>query len=282
MLGFTPGALAELKVTFTTEQQTPNDYRQYTYRRSSSFTTVNGVEDAQAKKVLRYTTADQVDVYLNGVKREAGVDYLLCDGTSTSAAPSNTVLFTFTVTGSSNQVDVIVSQAASTSTVDIAFSRMVDNEARVGLGAWEGIDSVTSPVHGTWALFYFDFSTNTSLKTDVKMLFSSMELRNTPADPWIEVPRACILLSRTAVHTQVDRQRAKWIPILNLITNTEYLVIKLVNNERTLMVTESSAVDVFPVLDVVRLRVPTLMTTNLTGDSSAEELDNQIITGPDT
>ena len=281
LLSFIPDGNAELKLDLNIEQQVAKDYRQYTYRRSAPFTTINGVEDNQSKKVLRYATTDEVSVYLNGVKKEASTDYLLYDGTSTSAAPPNTVLFTSMVTGSNNQIDVVVSQPTAVQTGSMLFARAINDESRVGLGAWEGIDAVKNPVLGTWSLFYCDFSSVTTFPLDIKLRVADLSIRQSSNEPWSSVQGACMLLSRTNVYTELDRQRSVWVPISSLNSDTKYLVVKTVNSSRTMLVTEAAAVDIFPTLDVVRFGAHTLQTTNLTGYTSSAELDNTLITGPD-
>lgn len=281
-LGFVPGPQAKLMLVLSAEQQTSKDYRQYTYRKSATFTIINGVEDGQAKKVLRYTTTDQVEVYLNGVKRTNGVDYLLNDGTATSPVPSNSILFLTTITGTSNQVDVVVTQEPTPDLKTIVFNRCIDDESRAGTGAWEGVDYVTSPIIGDWVLFYCDFSEISALfMLDVKMRFSSASMVDVEDGPLYDVSLATMLLSRTKVTTPIDRQRAKWVDLTKLNTETDFLCVKTVDGVRSMLVTEASAQDIFPILDVVRFKAPTLQTTNLTGNSDSAEFDNVIINGPD-
>lgn len=281
-LGFVPGPQAKLTLTLEAEQQTSKEYRQYTYRKSTSFTIINGVEDGQTKKVLRYTPSDQVEVYLNGVKRVRGVDYELNDGTSTSAVPPNSVMFLSTITGTSNQVDVVVTQSTSPDLRNLTFNRAIDDESRAGTGAWEGIGFITSAAIGDWVLFYCDFAEVSALFTlDVKLRFSSATIVDAPGGPTYDVTLATMLLSRTKVNTQVDRQRAKWIDVTKLNTETDFLSVKNLDGKRAMLVTEASAQDVFPLLDVVRFKAPSLQTTNLLGDSDSAEFDNFIINGPD-
>jgi hypothetical protein len=285
-LGFAPAATAVLTLNLEAEQQTAKDYRQYTYRRTSSFTVINGVEDGQAKKVLRYSltgaTPDQVEVYVNGVKRTLGVDYQLYDGTVGSAVPPNSVVFNTAVTGSSNQVDVIVTKASTVSAVTLTLARAIDDESRVGTGAWEGVAAVNSPSVGRWTVFYCDFAENGgALSTDVKLRVSGVSLKNTVGGPTYTVSKSAILLSRSKLYTQVDRHRSKWVALETLTSNTDYLVVKLVEGSRSLLVTEVSALDTFPPLEVVRFDTPSLLTSNLTGDDDAAELDNTLIIGPD-
>jgi hypothetical protein len=290
-LGFVPSDTAVVTLNFVTEQQSAKDYRQYTYRRSNSFTIVNGIEDNQAKKVLRYNisggSADQVDVYVNGVKRERGTaadQYQLYDGVG-SVVPPNSVLFNTTITGGSTQVDVVVSKAAAVSTASLNFVRAIDDEARVNTGAWEGVHSVNSPAHGgLYSLFVCDFSENHALALDVKLRVDpqipSIVVDVPGGSPFI-ITNAAILLSRAKSFTQIDRQRAKWVPLTKLNSETEYMVVKLVDNARALFITEASTVNLFPVIEAVRFGSPKLQTQNLLGDPDAAELDNDLISGPD-
>lgn len=280
-LGFTPSSSATVTLTLVAEQQTAKDYRQYTYRRTSSFTVINGVEDNQAKKVLRYSltgsTPDVVEVYVNGVKRERFVHYDLYDGAVGSSVPPNSVLFLSTQTGSSTQVDIVVTKAATLSTLTLAFARTIADEARVGTGAWEGVDAVKSAALGQYSLFYCDFTEDGShLALDVKLRVQEIGL--TDGAPHT-ITQGAILLSRSKLFTQIDRQRSKWVP-LNSLLNANYMVVKLVNGSRSLMVTETAAIDLFPPLEIVRFKDPTL-TTNLTGNDDGAELDNTLIIGPD-
>lgn len=291
-LGFTPGSQAVLTLNLIAEQQMAKDFRQYTFRKSGSVKVVNGVEDAQAKKVLRYNTTgvtpDMIEVYVDGVKRDHGTgpaDYDLYDGTPGSAVPPNSVLFNNTVTGSSTQIDVIVTKASTITAAQLTFVRAADDEARDTIGAWEGIDAVTSPSVGRWSLFYCDVSVHSAnLALDVQLRLDAAKptvLVNVPGTPENVVTAAAILLSRSKLYTQLDRQRSKWVRTDRLVSNNEYLVVKLLNKVRTLLVTELTATDVFPVLQVIRFDAPSLQTANLIGNPEAAQLDNQIIIGPD-
>jgi hypothetical protein len=292
MLGFVPSSAAVLTLNLLAEQQTPKDYRQYTYRKSGSITVVNGLEDGVGKKVLRYTVTglnpDQVEVYVDGVKRDLGTgptQFQLYDGTVSSPVPPNSVLFNTAVTGTAPQIDVIVTKASTLSTVQLVFNRAIDDEARLSLGAWEGIDKVSTPLLGDWSLFYLDFTeVSGALAIDVKLRLNPAVPSTVVDGPTtvVQPSQAAILLSRSKLHTQLDRQRSKFVRLDAL--STEYLMIKLVDGVRVLYVTEDAAMNVFPVLTVTRFDPPTLITAtaNLVGNTDAAELDNTIIVGPDT
>lgn len=285
-LGFAPGSEGSVILNLVAEEQTSKDFRQYTYRRSNSFTIINGLEDGLGKKVLRYNitgeSPDKVEVYLNGIKQTRGAQYELYDGTPLSAVPLNSILFTTVQTGANTQVDVIVTQEPTQTITTLLFDRMIGDEARVNIGAWEGVSTVSSPALGVYSLMYCDFDEVTPpLAFDVKFRFHSVKYKDTPTSAEIPLNGVVLLLSRSKVHTSIDRERSKWIKISNLRTDTEYFVTKKIDGARALLVTEKSAVDLFPILDVQRYNDPSLLKTNLGGSADAAELDNQIIVGPD-
>jgi hypothetical protein len=261
-------------------QQTSKDYRQYTYRKTTSFDTVNGVEDGASKKVLRYSVLgsdpDIVQVYLNGVLKEQGVDYELYDGVA--AVAPNSVKFTSTVSGSSNQVDVIVSKAGTKISLNLTFARQISDESRVGTGAWEGVQHVTSI--DDYALFYCDGTTFVDL-SPLNVTFTLSSLTYVLGGVQYSLSDAYFLLSRSGVHTQVDRNLAAWVPLSGLTADTKYVTIAKQDNEKWVFCTEDSIAPVFPVLNVTQYTTRTLLTTGLTGDSSSAEYDSTLIKGPD-
>jgi hypothetical protein len=280
LLSFVPSPAAELKIDLEIEQQSSREFRQYVYTKNTPFTAVNGVESAQAKKVLRYTTEDEVQVYLNGVKRVEGVDYTLYDGTSASSAPPNTVLFLTQIAGSNNQVDVIVTRAPATQTITLLLDRIVNDQSLIQLGAWEGIETVASPSQGVLSPFSLNFDeVSSTVPLNAKMRLVEISIRPSSADPWGPVSEAFILLSRTSLYTAIDRLRSVWVP-LTQVTDNNYLMTKLDNQVKKMFVTESAITNVFPALSVTRFGNHRLV-TSLTGDSASSEIDNDIIIGPD-
>jgi hypothetical protein len=289
--GSTISNSATAVLNLVAEQQTPRDYRQYVYRRSGSITVVNGVEDGAAKKVLRYDitgpTPDVVEVYVDGVKRNLGTgstEYQLYDGSPGSPVPLNSVLFNSPVTGVLPQIDVIVTKPATISSIQLTFTRAIDNEGRVGTGAWEGVNRVSTPILGLYSLFYCDFANiSSTFTTDVKLRLN-METPSLVVDSSnsnIDPNKAAILLSRSGLFTQLDRQKSTWIQLSDLGSNTNYLVVKLDAGKKNLFVTETSIRDVFPPLTVHRFDAPVLQSTDLTGNDDAAQPDNSIIIGPD-
>lgn len=286
-----------LTLNLLAEQQTAVNYRQYTFRKSGATSTINGAEDGVEKKVLRYNLAgaipDQVEVYVNGVKRDrgAGANEYQLFVSGIPGAPPNSIVFNTIVVGTNVQFDIIISKAPTVTNVALQFTRAIDDEGRVGIGAWEGVDTVQHITDGyalgeTYSIFYCDFSEVTGLPADVKLRINPSTLidLSSPGQRSASlVPEsAAILLSRSGLFTQLDRQRSIWVKLSALTSNTDYLITKLVNGTRMLFVTEASVSPVFPILTVQRFDAARVQQRGLAGNQSAGELDNNFIIGPDT
>lgn len=286
---------AYVSLKLEAEQQSSKDYRQYTYRRAGGIQLINGVEDNQAKKVLRYssTNGDLVQVYVNGIKLNEGLnpeDYQLYG--DQSPTPANSIYFNSPLTGGFSQIDVIVTKKSTISEIELKFIRMTDDESRLGLGAWEGIESVKL-LNETWKLFYCDISKLVSPpELDIKLRLSDnptllidgaaqIVLSNQPNTRAQNSDTAAILLSRENLFTHIDRQRSNWVPITNLKNNTNFLITKLVNNTRTVFVSETSISPLFPALIPKSYSEVKILKTRLNGNVDAAELDNNLVVGPD-
>ena len=284
--GFKPSAAATLTLQLIAQPQVSNTFQQYTYRSTTTITTVSGVESGTSKKILRYGLTDIVQVFVNGVKYVNGPlpgQYQLYDGTPTSPVPPNTVLFNTPITGSSTQVDVIVTQPVAPTTQTIQLNRVISDESRVGLGAWEGVDAVVNQVTGTrYSLFYCDF-------VDVVLPLLNTPLRiNTSVESVIadgsslaqvDLTQSFILLSRTAQFTSIDRERAVIIYLASLV-DANYLQAQLSLGTNSLLVTKTAITNIFPVLEVLSYNAKTLVLTGASNTNGAEVL-NTIIVGPE-
>jgi hypothetical protein len=286
---------AILRVTLGYQSQSSQAFLQYTYKRSSPFTIINGVEDGTGKKVLRYNVTggapDSVVVYINGVKRNQGTasdQYQLYDGTVGSPCPPNSVYFNSTVTGTSTQVDVVVTKAPEASEVVFNFTKMIDDESRAGTGAWEGVEHVRT-FNGNWILsdlFYLDFSefvppTDQPLPRDTPLNVAKVELITNVTTP-ISSSTVSMLLSREKLHLTLDRIKSSNVALSVFDGLSNWLVCKFIDDVRVLLFTEAAATSVFPPMEVLRFSPEALATTGLGGDTDATQLDSDLIVGPDS
>lgn len=280
---------ATVEVDFEAEQQTPQSFLKYTYKRTVPFTIINGVEDGTSKKVLRYdiTTAlpDQVEVYVNGVRRARGTafgEYQLYDGTVGCPVPPNSVLFNAAVTGSNTQIDVIVTKEAATSTVTLTFTRAVDDESRLSQGAWEGVNKIKMVSNGSqhiYDLFYLDFAeASQQLPRDVKLRVKEVRVMTLGAYS-VPLGDAHVLLSTEQQYLYLDKIYSFTIPMSNVV-GENYMMIKYVDDERKFLCVLDAKREVFPAISPVFFDAPAMITSG-PGNDDASTLDNTYIIGPD-
>jgi hypothetical protein len=196
-----------LTVQFEGKADTPKAYRAYVFRREGVFTAIAGVESGLEKKALRFSTDDMVEVFLNGVKQEPGKHYSIADGSNTSVAPPNTIVFTQAVDQSGiAQVDVIVSKEEAAASYSLVFKRNISDESRRNSGAYENISSVSGMIDSTsWKAYYL-------YTLDLGDIDIPLNTILVPKDT-----DAVLLLARKP-YTQLDRYTSIVIPLREMNT----------------------------------------------------------------
>lgn len=280
-----PGIGSTLTLTLNERASAPKNYRQYIYRSEVSFSSVSGVEAGLEKKTLRYTTTDNVEVYLNGVKLEQGLlpeNYQLYDGTLTSSVPPNTVNFNQQIAlPGITQVDVIVSPAVVTTQVLLTFNRNQSDESRLNTGSWENVDRVEQLNASTWRpyyLFTLDLADATQLNLNTILTAAS----NAVVNGFINIPAADIeiLLAREP-YSILDRYTNLVVPLTTLGFERDYLKYYVVNGVSVLYVTETAVAPVFPLLRVQKFSTEKTIQTALAGVTDQIVVDGSVIVGPD-
>lgn len=263
-----------MTLVFNVKSDAPKAYRQYVYRKEGSFTTISGIESGLEKKTLRFTAfgtnPDQVEVYVNGVKREQGTgpdDYQIYDGTDASAAPPNTILFnTILDSQSTTQVDVVISKEAQASTVELSFIRQGD-ESRASTGAWENVSYVERFVGGVWKKYY---------------LFV-LDLGN------IGIPLNSILFPQSIdgfflmarkPYSQLDRY-TDVVVLLQGQSEADFIKYFVENKQTTAKITSTALQTFFPPLRVTKFTVEKTIRTAIAGVEEQLVVDGRVITGPD-
>ncbi len=277
-----PGSTTVL--TMHARADVPKAYRQYVFRRDGSFATISGVESGLEKKTLRFsafgTSPDLVEVFVNGVKRERGTEadaYQLYDGTGTSAAPPNTIVFNGPIEQAGTaQVDVIVSKEEELTAVSLTFTRNQSNEARLGLGAYENVSYVDR--------FVETLGTSTNLQryylytldlADADALVLNSILTPAPA------PGTIILLARQPF-TQLDRYTDLVVDLVGgMDTERDYLKYYAERGTVRIGVTNTAITPIYPRLQLGLLNVELTVKTAVPGVSEQLVLDGKVIVGPD-
>lgn len=251
-------------------------YRQYIFRKEGAFTTLAGVEEGLEKKSLRFTAygsnRDQVEVYINGVKKEQGTapgEYRLYDGTTSSPVPPNTVLFNTPIdSSSSTQIDVIVSKEAAVTNVSLTFKRNLHDESRAGKGAYENVDHVLKFEDGSWRKYY---------------LFTlDLSDSNIPLNSILQpVPQDGFLMLARAPYSHLDRY-ADTVVMLRGWSDTDFIKYYTEDNVGTARVTDTAITSFYPPMKMIKFSVEKTIRTPIAGVDEQFVVDGKVITGPNS
>lgn len=267
---------------------TPKDYKQYTFRFDTEFSTVSGVESAAAKKVLRFkawgTDPDLVEVYLNGVKLKQGTDaadFQVDDGSASPPAPSNTIKFNTPILPTGTyQVDVIVSKERPADVYSLTFDMNVEDSNRTG--AWDNVAAVSRFQGGAWGsyrLFTCDLAENSAALKKDTVLFpeGSVFVSGVGAVPLSN----CMFMLARKPYTQVDRYVNTSIPLNMLNEDRDYVKYHTVDGELMLQAVVTSLQTFFPPLRLSKFDVENTLKTAVNGDDEQLIVDGAVIVGPD-
>lgn len=272
-----PASNATTTLTLIVKADTPKAYRQYVFRREGSFSSISGTEAGLEKKALRFTTygtsPDVVEVYVNGVKRERGTDledYQVYDGTNSSAAPPNTILFNTNIDQTGVvQVDVIVSKEQVSSTVDLTFKRNKSDESRLSLGTFENISYVDYFLNDTWRRYYL----YTLDLDDAVLPLNSILVSQGDSE-------AMFLLARKP-YTQLDRYVNVVAPLVDMSAERDYIKYYAVDSVTTARITDTALKTIFPPLRLGKFNIEKTIKTSIAGVEEQLVIDGKVIVGPD-
>ncbi len=283
-----PAPSATAQLTLNVRADTPKNYRQFTYRFDTAFSTVAGIETGVEKKALRFTAyganPDLVEVYINGVKQERGIgaeQYQIYVGVN--AVVPNSIAFNTPVTVSgTTQVDVIVSKAQALAQNVLTFFKNVDNPARTNTGSWENIDSFTRLVDGSWRTFYI-FTYDVKNTPDIALNTILVPTGDVAVTGFVPVPIArCYFMLAREPYSTLDRYPDMSIRLDGLTTERDFLKYHLVEKLATLQATQAAIAAFYPPARLTKFDPEPTIKTTLSGETEQLVIDGKVIVGPDT
>lgn len=276
------GSLLKLKLNQRADTQ--KNFRQYIFRVEGSFSSVSGVESGLEKKTLRYSTTDLVEVFLNGVKLESGVlpeNFQTYDGTPSSVVAPNTIVFNQTIALSGiSQVDVIVSQAVTTSQVELTFKRNISDESRSLSGAWENVDTIEKYVSGVKTKFYLFTLDLADAPLSLNSVFTADTQATIVSFGLVQSTDIEMLLARKP-YSILDRYTSISINLATLSFEKDYLKYFAVDGSPVLYVTDTSVAPVYPIMTVSKFIPEVTIKTAVSGVATQIVVDGSVIVGPD-
>lgn len=268
-----------VKLTFSMEQASNNDFREYVFNTTLSTEVVSGIEDGISKKVLRYNTnalnPDVLVVYVNGVKLTEGLgDSQYQVNRSSNTIIANTIKFNTPLLGR-NRITIIVTKASINKQEVIEFERLMPADK---LGAWDSTNYITSNSK-KYYIFHHNFE-NSTLDRNRKMFISKVVITQNGSDVTLPTASCKILLTNGELTTRLDRVLTNYVSC-DKISNTESSVF-LVNEKNTskMVVSELLVDSIFPAFTVTEYSVKQLTLTTNIRDSEALSISNKFIRGP--
>lgn len=275
-----PGIGSTVTLKLNVRASEPKAFKQFVYRIESSFSTISGVESGLDKKTLRYSSADLVEVYVDGVKLEQGTapeNFSIYSGSSSSAVPPNTIRFNSIVAlPGITQVDVIVSQASAVTTNVLTFIRNIGDESRLNTGSWENVDSVQTFDGNIWYLYTLDLSSASALQLNTILSVASASLDGVQRD----LAYLKFMLARKP-YTVLDRYTNIAVPLDTLSLDRDYLKYVAVDGIPTLFVTANSTTPVYPIFKVKKFNQERTIKISTPGVSDQVLIDGAVVVGPD-
>lgn len=277
-----PGSV--LNVKLIQRADAPKAYKQFIYRIEGMFSSVGGIESGLEKKVLRYSTTDTVQVFLNGVKLQNGVapnDYQLYNG-AINGVPPNTVNFNTPISLSGvTQVDVIVSPTVPETEVTLPFTLNAYDESRQSLGAWEDVQSVLAVRSGAWRTMYLFTLDLENAALSLNTVYTAAPTASLGAT-LVPISSLMFVVSR-APYSVLDRYTNIVVPFSSLEFERDYLKYSVSEGIPTMQCTTTAAEEVYPPLRVQLhsgLERKTIQTP-VAGVQDQIVLENRVIIGPD-
>lgn len=285
-----PGVGARISVPILVSDSVPKTFRQYSFIKDQNFSTVSGVESGLEKKTLRFAIdgpdPDQVEVFVNGVKKEQGNDpdqFTVGTSSPSSNVPPNTIKFNTEIDISSRtQIDIAVSKVGETEMSYLYFFRNDSQSERSG--AWEGISYAEKFNEGTsnWQqLILFSCDVKNLISIPLNSLFTLGYVLQTDTSA-IPLSAGYFLLALDPF-SNVDRCHNVVIP-LSTISERDHLKFYVDANKKVIKIVSSAVQPIYPLLRTPpssKFEGVKRITTSIPGTRSDESFDGNIVIGPD-
>lgn len=253
----------------------PKTYRQYVFRREGTFSNISGIENGLDKKALRFTaygtSPDMVEVFINGVKRERGIDaedYQIRDSAESQITP-NMIIFNNAVGGAGiSQIDIIISKPEPTTKMSISFKRNKPDESRLALGAFENISHVDRFINGDWKRYYL-FTVDID---NIVMPLNSILVPSSESD--------VIFLLAKKPYTRYDRYSDVVLPMQDMSIERDYIKFYVEDKNTTVRATDTSLLNIFPPLRFGKFNMEKTIKSANKGVDEQFLVSSNMIVGP--
>lgn len=263
----------KLKITFASDFAEVRPFREYLFNYTSAVDKILGVENAQSKKVLRFTAAEDVKVFKNGVLMTAGSgisQYQIAN--STNDVPQNCVILNQVYKGN-NQFKVVVAGPANKTEFTLQLDK--NSTSKSSDSCWNNANAIFYRGE-TFHIFCTEVK-NAVIPVGKKITIDKLALLRGVAETEISLTSAFCLLSGGP--TPIDRVLTMVIVADTLYTGRNSITIQNVDGTRVMSVQEDVVSSMFPSFDVGTFYDEPLIQTSKS-TSITDALDHNFIVGP--
>lgn len=180
----------ELDFVFKVKRLSNAQYVEYFYNRPSNTSLISGQDDSSKRLALRFTSADTIQVYLNGVVQ---------DPSAYDRSVPGRIVFGQPLTSESNQIRVLVFKQDASEYVKLRFVRNdLSTVISHGTSAWGNVEKIAYPRNATFAVF--TCTDVSSIKINTRLHLDRIETLNGEIPPGIGY-----LLIADAPYSSYDR-----------------------------------------------------------------------------
>lgn len=263
----------KLKMTFVSDFAEVRPFREYTFNYASAVDKILGVENGQAKKVLRFTTAEDVKVFKNGVLMTAGLgisQYQISD--TDNGLPQNCIIFNQVYKGN-NQFKVVVSAPSNKARFVLELTQNSINEGSES--CWKNVRTVTYR-GDTFYIFCSDFK-NAVIPVGKKITIEKLGILRGQTET--EISLASVLCLLSGGPTPIDRVLTMAITADTLSNSQNSITIQNVDGARVMSVSEDVVSSLFPPFNVSTFYAEPLISTSK-NTPITDVLEHNFIIGP--
>lgn len=261
---------SNIELKFSIQHENNFNYIEYTYYVEPGTTSLSGKDNSNNSQILRYTSEDELIIYVNGKQILESADI---DGFQ-KAIVNNVgyiINFNFPILFKSTIKIIVYKQQPIIESNPIEFklnSELVNNSEI----SWDNITKIHFN-NKNYLIYICSDITNISMNSRLNLY---------PSENDLDLSKSFFLIS-TPNYTIIDRNKIQVIPLNNLVEDNTFIKIEIKNSKYTCSITADSIVDIFPEISYLQFKNSSLEYINERSIISTEiikNIPNKFIIGP--
>lgn len=253
-----------IDLKFSIQHENTFPYTEYTYYIEPGVTSISGKDNSNNSQILKYTSDDEVLVYLNGKQ--------ITDFTKSIVNNIGYVINLNTTTVFKSTIKIIVykqQEIITSNPIKFILNSELYSETN---NSWSNITKIN--FNNKNYLIY--------ICSDITDIALNSRLNLYPFENNLDLSKCFFLLSNPNF-TSIDRNKNQVVPLNNLVEDNTYIKIEIKNNKYECLVTTSAIIDIFPEIFYLQFKDSSLEYTNERSEIVTEvikKIENKFIIGP--